>query len=154
MSVVDLIRMREVREALDPLVDLTRPKRTYPFPLLVPSSDPKLASLIGTAFDYSVRFLLNRHNPSARTGTWIAELSAKQLRDFATRMSKYEKLPEEWIRPMIRTAERAEFRVRNARTFLRKHLKRRKLDERWLERLAVHALKLARLDPHYRSGYS
>lgn len=161
MSVVDLIRLREVREVLDPLVHVTRPRRTFNVPVVIQSSNPRNASLVGTAFDYGLRFLLHRQNPSAQAGTWIAEQAAAGLERYAARLreryagrlQKNDPRLRFLIRPTEHVARRAKFRTQNARVFLRKHLKRRAVDQHWLERLAVHALKLARLDPYYRSGY-
>ncbi|MCS6898693.1 MAG: hypothetical protein RMJ98_03160, partial [Myxococcales bacterium] len=53
----------------------------------------------------------------------------------------------------IQRARKAAVRVKNARIFFRQHLKRKECEEFWLRRLAVHALKLARLDPYYRAKY-
>jgi len=38
-------------------------------------------SLVGTAFDYLLRFYIKRHNPSARTSEWVAEIAFQCIRD-------------------------------------------------------------------------
>lgn len=152
MSITNLLSSPTIRTALDPLVDVTRTQIQFHFPLRVPLGRKGVASLLGTAFDYGFRFLLQRLNPHANTRSWVAERAAEQLSIYCTDTLDDHRMPI-WEHAYTRMARRAAVRVRNARIFLRKHLKRRKISASWLERLAVHALKLARLDPVIRAGY-
>ena len=47
--------------------------------------------LVGTAFDYLLRFYLKRLNPNAITSTWVAELAVKQMSEATEWTSTYVK---------------------------------------------------------------
>ena len=73
MSLKDFVRESDVRERLmaefeTPFVAATPDLRAPPL--------TKNYSLVGTAFDYLLRFYIERLNPGAKTRTWIAEEAA------------------------------------------------------------------------------
>ncbi len=87
-------------------------------------------SLVGTAFDYLMRFYLKHLNPNAVVHRWVAEISLELIKDDRTLHKKASNIVSE-------TEE-------NYLTFL----KAGKMDDR----LIRSALLLAQLDPIYRAG--
>ena len=77
MSLVELIREREVRERLTALVK-NRPRLDG----LTLQAEPhtKNYGIVGTAFDYLFRFGLQRLNESAKTTRWVAESGLRVIR--------------------------------------------------------------------------
>jgi hypothetical protein len=140
VSVSRLIKVREVIDRLNVLVPPFRGRQAAP--LLSPHSSSTSPQLIGAAFDYAVRFELERENGLPVENDWTAESAVDILRQYAARDLAFA--------PAL---ARAAARVKNARVFLRKHLRRRKRDDAWMVRLCRYALKLARLDVLVRRGY-
>ncbi|HEX4591511.1 MAG TPA: hypothetical protein VH120_16360 [Gemmataceae bacterium] len=72
MNLTEFLGLREVRDRIKPL----RPKgkRRISVPVRVPATDGKRSPLVGTAFDYLLRFELLRRAPHAKARPWIAEL--------------------------------------------------------------------------------
>jgi hypothetical protein len=158
MSVITLISNPIVRQRLDLLLPKGLYERTQRAALLVPRTSLIHPSIIGTAVDYALRFQLGRACPDAVEKPWVAEASVRSLA-MSARFSSTLKHAAPRVGLVVgvdddrRAHRRAARRVRNARVFVRKHLRRQRLDDAWFERLAVHALNLARLDPVYRAGY-
>jgi len=74
MSLTSFVGLREVRERITPL----RPKMARTIKVTVKvKSRSKSPSLIGTAFDYLLRFELQRRAPHAIAGRWVAEAVPK-----------------------------------------------------------------------------
>ncbi|AKT37687.1 hypothetical protein [Chondromyces crocatus] len=143
MSVCDLITNSEVKALLDRVIPSY--DRMLRLPIRV-ASRSRRAPLIGTAFDYALRFELQRRCPQARDQGWVAEhalhvLNAGYLSEGADPFTT------------AQLAERVRCRVDDARVFQREHLRQKQPDRAWMERLADHALRLARLDSLYRAGY-
>jgi hypothetical protein len=154
MSVTTLIKNPDVYAQLDELLPrlAPTPSRTAVVPL-PPGVYPQRS---GTAFDYALRFELARRQGAAKGRRWVAEESVESLSDilmFGERPIRGDEGTDALLADPERTLRRARRRVANARVFLRKHVARRRPDSSWWQRLAVHALKLARLDPVYRAGF-
>ncbi|WP_437982662.1 hypothetical protein [Sorangium sp. So ce117] len=143
MSVCDLIKKNEVKDLLDRIIPPYQ--RMLRVPIRVAPRGGR-STLTGTAFDYALRFELQRRCPIARDRSWVAESALLVLN--AGRSSAP-------VDPALmgRITRRARRRVDNARVFVRKHLRKKNPDHAWMVRLAEHALRLARLDPIYRVGY-
>jgi hypothetical protein len=151
MTVLSTIDNRRVRAKLDVLLPKGLYQRTQRVALVTSRRSAVHGSILGTAFDYAVRFELARANPRAAQGEWCAEVAVDYLRDAVAQYRGMSRdLPDLPNRKMLARAER---RVSNARIFFRKHLRRRNLDDAWMARLARHSLRLARLDPIYRAYY-
>ncbi|WP_437713003.1 hypothetical protein WMF45_44970 [Sorangium sp. So ce448] len=143
MSVCDLIKKSEVKDLLDRVIPPYQ--RMLRVPIRVAPRGGR-STLTGTAFDYALRFELQRRFPSACDRGWVAE-SVLRVLNAGLSVAPVD-------RPlMARIVRRAHRRVDNARVFVRKHLRRKNPDRAWMGRLAEHALRLARLDPIYRVGY-
>jgi hypothetical protein len=148
MSITTLITEKEVKANLDRIIP--EYERSQRVPIRVTHGTGS-ATLTGTAFDYALRFEIQRRYPGSRDKKWIAENALAY-------MEERERLPLPFpsLAPVLdagRMLRRIRRRVRNARIFLRKHLCRKRPDAAWLTRLAEHALRLARIDPIYRAGY-
>ena len=87
--------------------------------------------MVGTAFDYLVRFYLKYHNPKAKEQTWIAEISCKSTE----------------VNPSVH--KKAVKNLKFAKDAYSKFLKNGVLNEDILK----SAILLAQLDPIYRAGY-
>ena len=138
MSVDTLIKSPEIREALDRLVPSSLYRRVQAATARVPARSQVHGSVVGTAFDYAVRFELERRAPGTTAGRWVAEavvdaLASGQLTEGREHLVLLRK------------------RIGNARIFHRKHITRRRPDDAWMLRLSRHALRLARIDPLWRA---
>lgn len=106
-------------------------------------------SLVGTAFDYLMRFYLKWLNPSAVTSTWIAELVLRTplpplFQDVVINGSSgnitYFKETE--------LSKKAQWIVKQAKTEYANYLSSGQVTDH----LIVSALRLAQLDPIFRAG--
>jgi hypothetical protein len=70
MSIDALLRRPEVKEIFDPI--LPQSQIELGAELVIPPQS-KSGSLVGTAFDYLVRFELQRRYPNAVARKWVAE---------------------------------------------------------------------------------
>lgn len=132
MSVRSLIANPEVRERLDAILP---PIWKLSLLLRVPPRTNRYG-LVGTAFDYALRFELGRRNPHAVSRTWVAEGAVEQLPVAAERVGrtgKEIKLLKQQAAGIVEAAQR----------FLEGHVGAT-VDDSW--QLATHALLLAKLD--------
>ena len=92
-------------------------------------------ALVGTAFDYLLRFEIQRRYPKAKVHRWVAEEAVDLIRWDPDRDS------------------RAEVRVvRHAKKAYREFIRARNPSREVLEALAGHTLRLAKLDQFYRAA--
>lgn len=148
MSITTLITEKEVKANLDRIIP--QYDRTQRVPIRV-SHGTGSAALTGTAFDYALRFEIQRRYPESRDKKWIAESAIAKLEKREHLSLPFSSFAP--LRDLGRVLRRIRRRVQNARIFLRKHATRRRPDAAWMSRLAEHALRLARIDPIYRAGY-
>jgi hypothetical protein len=138
MSVKSLIAAPEVRERLD---EIRPPIARLPsLPLLVP---PRTAhySLVGTAFDYALRFELQRRNPHAIASLWVAEGAVARIPEAAD----LAKLPKRQAKLLEKQGTNI---LEDAHEFVSAYLSSAEPD---VLRLAAHALLLAKLDNVFRA---
>lgn len=161
MSVTELIKQNDVREILDRIIPpYQRSQRSVV--IQVPSRAGS-QRLLGTAFDYALRFEIHRRSPQALVTGWVAEASLVHLeRALALAQAVREAgetsmitgpaagVRHEEVRRLVLGAKRC---IREARIFVREHLGVRQPDRAWMEQLAEHAIGLARLDAVHRAGY-
>ena len=112
------------------------PPRTIPAPLRVESNERSSRGLstVGTAFDCLFRFELNRKAPHALTRRWVAERAA------------------DMINGGTGSGLLARTIVADARTAVASYVKTADPDRAELSGVAAHAIRLATLDPVYRTG--
>ncbi len=139
MSVFTVTHKGPHVDGLNSLVPNRAYERTQARLALVPAASSVPSSVIGTAFDYAVRFELELRSSGIATSSWAAEDALYHL-ERGLIIEGEEHLP------------RLRKRVRNARIFHRKHLKRQRPNDAWMFRLSRHALRLARIDPLLRGG--
>jgi hypothetical protein len=142
------VKDAEIQALLNPIIQ-TIP-RTLELPLKVPAQRPR-ARLVGTAFDYAVRFELQRLSPHARTRPWIAENAAA-----AVALASLTKVNVQGISTSpISTKVAATYQriVAEARAFVGAYLAKQSTTATDREEMAKHALRLARLDAYYRNEY-
>lgn len=156
LSLTSLIQSREVATRLD-LIIPEYPRRVFSNQYVLPRADRHRRSVVGTAFDYALRFELQRLNPHAIDKPWVAESAQRVLeanyqyrlhgvgqhQDDRSRIVAYYRQPRRWFRRI----------VEEAREFHRRFIRRRRAGPRSLRDLATHALRLAALDPYYRALY-
>lgn len=138
MSVRSLIAVPEVRDRLDQILPAI-PKLPS-VPLRVSPRTNRFA-LVGTAFDYALRFELQRLNPHAIARHWVADGAVERISEAADRAGL--------SRAQARAFEKKGAKIlADARTFLDGY---RAEPDPELRQLAVHALLLAKLDNVYRA---
>lgn len=144
MSLTTFVEEPEAIARLKPLLP-TLP-RTLPVPLQVESRTGNFARA-GTAFDYLLRFELQRREPHARTWPWVAEVALDLLkRSGLIFLSGFETTsPSEEI---IRRASEV---VENAKAAVSAYVARKRVSFQDKENVAFHALRLAGLDPYRRA---
>ncbi|MEE9174326.1 MAG: hypothetical protein V3U30_05055 [Thermoplasmata archaeon] len=144
MSLTGFIRHDEVAALLDCIVPpVERPQSR---PMLAPPRTTHYR-LVGTAFDYALRFELQRRNDHAVGDTWVAETALPLLgKGIPVRIAGDAVISQEALTRRATTA------VREAKAFHKEYL--REVDPTPDDRkaLAVHALRLAGIDPVYRAG--
>jgi hypothetical protein len=100
------------------------------------------AAIVGTAFDYMLRWEIQRRNPRATDRGWVAEEALVLMKEA---MDKGTVAPE--LYNLYRTV------VGEVGRFVRKHyLKSASPSTTDITRLATSALCLARIDPFFRTG--
>lgn len=156
MSLSYFIDLPEVRGRLKAL----RPK--FPRKLDIPPLVDRRSNrnqLIGTAFDYLLRFELHRRTPHATTKSWVAEHASWKILDTINGEVLQLATPEGPV-PERLTPRKARKLAQQASEVLQAAKKsvlayrRVKNDPagRWPD-LAAHAIRLAKLDLVFRSGY-
>ena len=153
MSLTRFLSMPGVSEKLKPL----RPKglRTIDKPLLAEPRSNRYG-MVGTAFDYLLRFELRRRAPHAVVRKWIAEYAPDLLWRETPKFSggfdllrvssgttEY-KLPEE-------VGKRARGILNNAKRDVSTYLKTKNPDRSQVCDLAAHAIRLSKLDTVFRT---
>lgn len=76
MSLTNFISLPEIRERFNQ--EFTKPRIGVNKEIIAPPLSTRYG-LIGTAFDYLLRFYIQKHNPNAISGKWIAEISLDHL---------------------------------------------------------------------------
>ena len=102
-------------------------------------------SLIGTAFDYLMRFYLKYLNPESIVSTWVAELAVERLR----RYTEYYIIKRGYTPDYVqRTLVKADSIIRRAKAVSSTYQQKGKMTDELLE----SAIYLAQLDPIFRAG--
>lgn len=146
MSVTSLLKLPDVCEQLDRLVP-NFPKRISE-PLVAPPVTRSYA-LVGTAFDYALRFELERRYPHVRTERWVAEAALDVLLHRADPLRS----SSEQIAEAVGTWTKAESIVKRARREVGAYVKDPAPSTEARAAMAAHAIRLAKLDALYRAAY-
>lgn len=160
ISLTSYIKRPEVAARLKPF--RIKPPRKIGTPLKV-ESKTKRYDLIGMAFDYLLRFELQRRAPHANVEPLVAEKVPGMLWSerpgvaggldlFHDRRMSPDCTPEEVVSYMPQeVARRARVIVDNAKRAIAAYLKNSNTSQAMLAELAGHAIRLANLDPVYRA---
>lgn len=155
MSLSSLIRDPQVIEILAPLRPKAQRKLTEPI-LAAPRS--RRYPLVGTAFDYLLRFEVQRRADVAHGRHWVAEHAPELLRYAADGECQIEVVfagnPPQLVPPpggFRRAAKRAEAVIEDARFAVAEYCIADEPAAGSLAALAVHAIRLARLDLVFRA---
>jgi hypothetical protein len=150
MSLTHFLEMPDVTARLKTL----RPKvpRKISAPLQVEPRSNR-SSMVGTAFDYLLRFELQRRAPHAVAQTWIAESAADTLWKKTDNggVVLWDELYTACHLSPQEAGRRAHAIVGNAKTALGAHLQTKTPKRTELANLAAHAIRLAKLDPVFRA---
>lgn len=144
MSLTTLIREPDVAARLNefcPKVGKLREASTRAEPLT------RRYALVGTAFDYALRFELQRRNPRAVTRPWVCEHAPARIRVVAP------SLDTEAVHRTEALVSRAEEEIRSAKRCVASYVKRSRVTRKHRTEMAAHTLRLAKLDAVFRSGY-
>jgi hypothetical protein len=131
-----------------------------PEPLRVPPRTTHF-SVVGTAFDYLLRFEIQRRTPHASVKRWVAELATEYLERGGPL-----RIPNKWhssindkykCNGMSGTlpdlGQCARTALERARQVVSNFVAKKKVSRRNYHDVARQALRLARLDPFFRAGY-
>jgi hypothetical protein len=127
MSLTSFIKEPDVRKKF---------AETFPLPKILLNAEIKAPpitknySLVGTAFDYLLRFYIKQHNPNAITKEWVAEIALSCVGEGSLK------------RQLKKTID-------NAKLVYQKYLK----DGELADDVLKTAILLAKIDPIYRAGY-
>jgi len=147
MSLTTFVELPDVKErlrALHPKI-----KRRIDTPLRVPSRSNR-PDLIGTAFDYLLRFELKRRATHAVERGWVAVQVAGLINTSTGEM--YLERGRLIVKPQGKDAELARRAVRVVQRAQADVEAYRREEASDLRPLAAHALRLAKLDVFYRAG--
>jgi len=149
MSLTAFVRTLDVYAKIRPLHP--RVSLEVPVPLKVKPRSGHY-TLIGTAFDYLLRFELQRRAPQAVTGRWIAEyaLDAICWKHNGQIVGGIVPSPEITLDDLIEVREQAEKVIAEAKVAVANYLESGM--PALLPALAAHAIRLAKLDVICRAG--
>ncbi len=146
MSLTAFVALPEVKQRL--IQEFQTPLLGCRGPLRVPPRS-KSYSLIGTAFDYLLRFWLLTINPTAEVKPWVAGSAVKLLSGMEL-LTKSGAVVEVSGLDVSPSAKRAAVRIlKESKQIYETYLKNGNMTDE-VVRAAVH---LAQLDPIYRAGY-
>ncbi len=152
MSLTSFIALQDVRAKLKTL----RPKftRKLKMPISVQPRSTRY-QLVGTAFDYMLRFELQRRAPYAVSREWVAEQAPeiiwRKTNSGSTGMDLFAQAdPKDYMPPEL-LAKRARLLVENAKTAFAAYLKLKDPNEANRTEIAGHAIRLAKLDSVIRA---
>lgn len=149
MSIASFLKLPDVHNRLKPL--RPRSRRRFDVPVVVPPRS-KRHTIVGTAFDYLVRFELQRLAPHAVCSGWVAEHALDRLsmnihpggvsfiQDFLAQAD-----PSLYVPPEI-VAERARHIVLEAKSAVAAYIADKSPNNGRRRELAAHAIRLANLD--------
>jgi hypothetical protein len=152
MSLTSFVGMPDVKAKLKPL----RPKlpRKLSAPLKIEPRS-KRYMLVGTAFDYLLRFELQRRAPHAISTAWVAEYAPeiiwRKTDSASVGMDLLADADPEQYMPPEEVAERAHALLENAKAAVAAYLKVKAPTAAMHGELAAHAIRLAKLDSVYRA---
>lgn len=146
MSLLSFIGKPEIKARLKPLrPDFPRKLRAN----LKAEPRSNRYSLIGTAFDYFLRFELQRRAPHAVSQRWIAELAPDMIwRKTDSGFIGFDPFidaPNQHLPPEI-IAERARNLLKNAKSAFETYMELKAPNDADQAELAAHAIRLAKLD--------
>lgn len=153
MSLTSFVNLPEVKAKLKPL----RPKlpRKLNIPIKVPPRSEHYM-LVGTAFDYLLRFELQRRAPHAICERWVAEYAPELIcRENGSTWVGRDLLvnaPADQYMPPEEVAERMSAVLEKAKVSVDAYLKVKLPTPAMQAELAAHAIRLAKLDSVYREG--
>jgi hypothetical protein len=152
MSLTQFVKRPEVLAKIKAL--RPKPPRGIDAPLRVPLRT-KRWMLLGTAFDYLLRFELQRRAPHAITRRWAAEDAPGRMWqpdnfDYLS-MDPHETAPEEAEEVAKQQARRASDVVERAKAADAAYLKAEGPGRSTQAELAAHAIRLGKLEEFYRS---
>jgi hypothetical protein len=127
MSLTSFIGIPEVREKFRK--EFPMPIFNLKSPILCPPRTNHYG-LVGTAFDYLLRFYLKYHNPQAITNEWVAELAV------------------ELTKPNSKLFKKTNSILQQAKEIYEKYLKTGEMNDEVIKT----AIYLAQLDPIFRAG--
>lgn len=150
MSLTSFIDIPDVSSRLK----LLRPKSARKFDVpLKAESRTNHYMLVGTAFDYFLRFELQRRVPHAISERWVAEYAPDIILRKTDRGGMISMpLPEPWI-DAAEMQDRARQTIEAAKKAVAGYIKEEAPDQIRQRDLAGHAIRLAKLDSVFRANY-
>jgi len=152
---VSLTSFLDIREVND-RVKILRPNESRQIPMPI-QAEPRSNRymMVGTAFDYLLRFELHRRAPHAVVNPWIAELALDRLCPGVGKavLDVFAQVPDfDLYLPPEEVGKRAKAIVDNAKTSVGTFLRTTSPTSQQLTNLAGHAIRLAKLDDAFRAS--
>ncbi len=150
MSLTSFVRLPKVAACLKTLLPPSDCRKVPATLKVEPRTDHY--TLVGTAFDYLLRFEVQRRAPHAHTGKWVAENAVEYLERYS---SMIQVTPREMtpaggdVYDLGVGAYRV---VEDAKSAVGAYVRKKSPRSSERAELARHALRLARLDPLFRAG--
>ncbi|MGQ9848264.1 MAG: hypothetical protein ACUVQP_12295 [Bacteroidales bacterium] len=145
MSLTKFLENKDVKEKF--LQEFPKPRFDLKKKILAPPIT-KHYSLVGTAFDYLMRFYLMCLNPNAKAQKWVAEQAVDILKA-KVQMGIKNTVELKYLNfDFLKLASKGEEIVKQARNYLKNYMKSEKISNQ----LIKSAIMLAQLDPIYRAG--
>ncbi len=153
MSLTNFLDMKDVNAKVKPL--RPRQRRMLDVPLKVePRSDRY--SLVGTAFDYLLRFELQRRAPYAVSETWIAELALPRIwvekEHGFVGIDRLRGVDPKYYMPPQLIAKYARQAVADAKVAVCAYMRETAPSKGVQAEMASHAIRLANFDPVFRGA--
>ena len=147
MSLTSFLKNKDVKEQFRQ--QFSMPKLRAEKALLAPPLSNRY-SLVGTAFDYLMRFYLKWLNPDAVTSKWVAEyVITNPFSPLLTDVAIDGETREIISYTETELTRKAHWIIEQAKTDYSTYLSSGQISQQLLE----SALRLAQLDPIYRAGY-
>lgn len=141
MSLTTFLENKDVNEKFSQ--EFSKPKFNLKKEILVPPIT-KNYSLVGTAFDYLMRFYIEHLNTGAISYQWIAESAIERMKEYGIAKSRGSpvKIPKDLI-------QKASEIISEAKLVYSSYIESGEITDE----LIRYAILLAQLDTYYRSGF-
>lgn len=142
MSLTSFLQDKDVRKEFSQ--EFIKPRFSLRKAILSPPIT-KNYGLVGTAFDYLMRFYIERLNPRAITSTWVAEQAVEKMGEVGSGLYGSARFPVKIPKGMLRRASAV---ISEAKRLHSSYI----ISEEMNNELIKYAVLLAQFDTYFRTG--